>query len=148
MGFLGRGTCGEEDARGLPLVGAAGQLLDGMIAAMGYRHDEVYICNVVKCRPPGNRNPEPDEVDACEPFLRAQLEAIRPKAIVALGKFAAQTLLRDPTPITKLRGQWREYQGIRLMPTFHPAYLLRNEAEKAKAWKDLQAVMALLGKSR
>jgi uracil-DNA glycosylase len=132
--------------QGVPFVGAAGQLLTKMIEAMGYNRDQVYICNVVKCRPPGNRNPESDEVAACEPFLRAQLQAVQPKAIVALGKFAAQTLLRDTTPITRMRGQWREYEGIKLMPTFHPAYLLRQPAEKKKAWEDLQQVMKFFGK--
>jgi DNA polymerase len=118
-----------------------------MIGAMGLQREDVYICNVVKCRPPGNRNPEPDEIAACEPFLRAQLHCIRPEVVVALGKFAAQTLLRDSTPITRLRGQWRTYQGMKLMPTFHPAYLLRNPAEKKPCWEDLKAVMAVLGKA-
>ena len=140
--FVGEGPGAEEDNQGIPFVGAAGQLLTKMIGAMGYSRDEVYICNVVKCRPPGNRNPEPDEIAACQPFLEAQLHAIRPEVIVALGKFAAQTLLRTDTPITRLRGQWREYVGIPLMPTFHPAYLLRNAAEKKAAWTDLQAVMS------
>jgi uracil-DNA glycosylase len=140
--FVGEGPGAEEDNQGIPFVGAAGQLLTKMIAAMGYSRDEVYICNVVKCRPPGNRNPEPDEIEACQPFLEAQLNAIRPSVIIGLGKFAAQTLLRTNTSITRLRGQWREYVGIPLMPTFHPAYLLRNPAEKKAAWTDLQAVMA------
>jgi DNA polymerase len=140
--FVGEGPGAEEDNQGIPFVGAAGQLLTKMILAMGYSRDEVYICNVVKCRPPGNRNPEPDEIQACQPFLEAQLHAIRPEVIIALGKFAAQTLLRTDTPITRLRGQWREYVGIPLMPTFHPAYLLRNPPEKKAAWTDLQAVMA------
>ncbi len=140
--FVGEGPGAEEDNQGVPFVGAAGQLLTKMISAMGYTRDEVYICNVVKCRPPGNRNPEPDEIQACQPFLEAQLNAIRPSVIIALGKFAAQTLLRSDTPITRLRGHWREYVGIPLMPTFHPAYLLRNPAEKKAAWADLQAVMA------
>ena len=140
--FVGEGPGADEDNQGMPFVGAAGQLLTRMIAAMGYVRDEVYICNVVKCRPPDNRNPEPDEIAACQPFLEAQLGAIRPSVIVTLGKFAAQTLLRTDTPITRLRGQWREYVGIPLMPTFHPAYLLRNPAEKKAAWTDLQAVMA------
>ncbi|HEX8440835.1 uracil-DNA glycosylase [Archangium sp.] len=144
--FVGEGPGETEDLQGVPFVGAAGELLTKMIEAMGYRRDDVYICNVVKCRPPGNRNPEPDEVAACEPFLRAQLRAVQPKAIVALGKFAAQTLLRDSTPITRMRGQWREYEGIKLMPTFHPAYLLRQPAEKKKAWEDLQQVMKFFGK--
>ncbi|MCI0670452.1 MAG: uracil-DNA glycosylase [Myxococcaceae bacterium] len=145
--FVGEGPGAEEDAQGVPFVGAAGQLLTKMIEAMGFRRDDVYICNVVKCRPTGNRNPEPDEIQACEPFLTAQLASLKPKVIVALGKFAAQTLLRDTTPITRLRGQWREYQGIRLMPTFHPAYLLRNPAEKKSAWQDLQQVMKIFGKA-
>jgi uracil-DNA glycosylase family 4 len=145
--FVGEGPGAEEDAQGLPFVGAAGQLLTKMILAMGLGRDDVYICNVVKCRPPGNRNPEPEEIAACEPFLRAQLESIGPEVVVALGKFAAQTLLRDATPITRLRGQWRTYQGMKLMPTFHPAYLLRNPAEKKPCWEDLKAVMAVLAKA-
>jgi uracil-DNA glycosylase family 4 len=144
--FVGEGPGADEDTQGIPFVGAAGQLLTRMIQAMGLSRDDVYICNVVKCRPPGNRNPEPDEIEACQPFLEAQLRAIQPEVIVALGKFAAQTLLKTQTPITRLRGQWREYLGIALMPTFHPAYLLRNPAEKKAAWADLQAVMARLGK--
>ncbi|HYO57145.1 uracil-DNA glycosylase [Archangium sp.] len=144
--FVGEGPGADEDVQGVPFVGAAGQLLTKMIEAMGYRRDDVYICNVVKCRPPNNRNPEPDEVTACEPFLRAQLKAVQPKVIVALGKFAAQTLLRDSTAITRMRGNWREYEGIKLMPTFHPAYLLRQPAEKKKAWEDLQQVMKFFGK--
>ncbi len=145
--FVGEGPGAEEDAQGLPFVGPAGQLLTKMVAAMGLRRDDVYICNVVKCRPPGNRNPEPDEIAACEPFLRAQLASIGPEVVVALGKFAAQTLLREATPITRLRGQWRTYQGMKLMPTFHPAYLLRNPAEKKPCWEDLKAVMAVLSKA-
>ncbi|WP_244981915.1 uracil-DNA glycosylase, partial [Corallococcus exercitus] len=144
--FVGEGPGENEDLQGVPFVGAAGDLLTKMISAMGFTRNDVYIANVVKCRPPGNRNPEPDEIAACEPFLRSQLLAIQPKVIVALGKFAAQTLLRDTTPITRMRGQWREYEGIQLMPTFHPAYLLRNSAEKRKAWEDLQQVMKLFGK--
>jgi len=127
-------------------VGAAGQLLTKMIEAMKFTRDDVYICNVAKCRPPGNRNPEPDEITACEPFLKAQLASLRPKVIVALGKFAAQSLLRDATPITRLRGQWRSYEGVPLMPTFHPAYLLRSPQEKKLAWMDLKEVMKRLGK--
>lgn len=145
--FVGEGPGSEEDIQGIPFVGRAGQLLTKMIEAMGFQRNDVYICNVVKCRPPNNRNPEIDEIQACEPFLRAQLGAIEPKVIVALGKFAAQTLLRDETAITRLRGQWREYCGIKLMPTFHPAYLLRNPAEKRNAWSDLQKVMELFGKA-
>jgi DNA polymerase len=145
--FVGEGPGEDEDLQGEPFVGRAGQLLTRMIEAMGYRREQVYIANVVKCRPPGNRNPEPDEIEACEPFLRAQIEAIRPRVIVALGKFAAQTLLRDTSAISRLRGRWFEYGGVRLMPTFHPAYLLRSPNEKAKAWEDLQLVMNELGRA-
>lgn len=144
--FVGEGPGADEDDQGVPFVGKAGQLLTKMIEAMTYKRDDVYICNVVKCRPPDNRNPEPDEIAACEPFLKQQLAAVNPKVIVALGKFAAQTLLRESTPITRLRGQWRQYQGIPLMPTFHPAYLLRNPGEKRLVWNDLQEVMKKLGK--
>jgi DNA polymerase len=144
--FAGEGPGEEEDRQGEPFVGRAGQLLTRMIEAMGFARGDVYIANVVKCRPPGNRNPEPDEIEACEPFLRAQLSAIRPKVIVALGKFAAQTLLKETTPISRLRGRWFAYEGVKLMPTFHPAYLLRSPEEKKKAWDDLQLVMKELGK--
>jgi uracil-DNA glycosylase len=144
--FVGEGPGADEDLQGEPFVGKAGQLLDRMIEAMGFRRGEVYIANVVKCRPPENRDPEPDEVAACEPFLAAQIAAIRPRVIVALGRFAVQTLLRDPTPIGRQRGRWREFQGVRCMPTFHPAYLLRSPGEKAKAWEDLKAVMREFGK--
>ena len=139
--FVGEAPGADEDAQGEPFVGKAGQLLTKMIEAMGYARSDVYICNILKCRPPGNRNPEPDEIAKCEPFLKAQLAALRPRMIVALGKFAAQCLLRDDTPISRLRGNFRSYEGIQLMPTFHPAYLLRNPAEKKPAWADLQAVM-------
>ena len=142
--FVGEGPGADEDAQGEPFVGKAGQLLTKMIEAMGYARHDVYICNVVKCRPPGNRNPEPDEIAACEPFLKKQLGAIRPRMIVALGKFAAQCLLRDDSPISRLRGDFRSYEGIQLMPTFHPAYLLREPARKKEAWDDLKKVMAAL----
>ena len=145
--FVGEGPGADEDLQGEPFVGKAGQLLTKMIEAMGYRREEVYIANVVKCRPPGNRDPEPDEIAACEPFLKAQIAAVGPKVVVALGRFAAQTLLRDPTPISRQRGCWRDYEGVRLMPTFHPAYLLRNPPEKKRAWEDLQLVMKELGKA-
>lgn len=145
--FVGEGPGADEDAQGEPFVGKAGQLLTKMIEAMGFRRGEVYIANVVKCRPPGNRDPEPDEIESCEPFLKAQIAAIRPRVIVALGRFAVQTLLRDATPISRQRGKWREYEGVRLMPTFHPAYLLRNPPEKKKAWEDLQLVMKEFGKA-
>ena len=125
---------------------APGQLLTEIITkGMRLRREDVYIANVIKCRPPDNRNPEPDEVASCEPFLVRQLELIRPEVIVALGKFAAQTLLRSKTPITQLRGRWFDYHGIRLMPTFHPAYLLRNPGDKRLVWQDIQQVMQVLG---
>jgi DNA polymerase len=145
--FVGEGPGADEDVQGEPFVGRAGQLLTKMIEAMGFARSQVYIANVVKCRPPGNRDPEPDEIEACEPFLKAQIAAIRPRVIVALGRFAVQTLLRDTTPISRQRGRWREYEGVKLMPTFHPAYLLRNPAEKKPAWDDLQLVMKEFGKA-
>ncbi|HZZ83655.1 MAG TPA: uracil-DNA glycosylase [Anaeromyxobacteraceae bacterium] len=144
--FVGEGPGADEDQQGEPFVGRAGQLLTKMIEAMGFARSDVYIANVVKCRPPGNRNPEPDEIEACEPFLKAQIAAVKPKVIVALGKFAVATLLRDDAPIGRLRGQWRSYEGVKLMPTFHPAYLLRSPQEKAKAWEDLKLVMKEFGK--
>jgi len=140
--FVGEGPGRDEDEQGEPFVGRAGQLLTRMIAAMGLARQDVYICNVVKCRPPDNRNPEPDEVAACEPFLRLQLEAIRPRLIVALGNFAVQTLLRTRTGITSMHGRFHVYQGIALMPTYHPAFLLRSPHMKKSAWEDLQKVMA------
>ncbi len=142
--FVGEAPGADEDAQGEPFVGKAGQLLTKMIEAMGYGRQDVYICNILKCRPPGNRNPEPDEIEKCEPFLKAQLAALRPRVIVALGKFAAQCLLRDDTPISRLRGTFRSYEGIQLMPTFHPAYLLRDPNKKKEAWEDLKAVNAAL----
>ena len=142
--FVGEAPGADEDAQGEPFVGKAGQLLTKMIEAMGYGREDVYICNILKCRPPGNRNPEPDEIAKCEPFLKAQLAALRPRMIVALGKFAAQCLLRDDTPISRLRGGFRSYEGIQLMPTFHPAYLLRDPTKKKEAWADLKAVNAAL----
>jgi DNA polymerase len=144
--FVGEAPGADEDAQGEPFVGKAGQLLTKMIEAMGYARSDVYICNVLKCRPPGNRNPEPDEVASCEPFLKKQLGAIRPRMIVALGKFAVQCLLRDDSPISRLRGNLRTYEGIPLMPTFHPAYLLRDPSKKKLAWDDLKAVNAALAR--
>jgi uracil-DNA glycosylase len=144
--FVGEGPGAEEDRQGEPFVGKAGQLLTRMIEAMGFARSQVYIANVVKCRPPENRDPEPDEIESCEPFLKAQIAVLRPRVIVALGRFAVQTLLRDGSPISRQRGRWREYQGVRCMPTFHPAYLLRNPAEKGKAWDDLKLVMKEFGK--
>jgi DNA polymerase len=138
--FVGEGPGRDEDLQGLPFVGRAGQLLTRIIQSIGLERSQVYICNIVKCRPPGNRNPEPDEIAACEPFLLKQLEAIQPQIICALGKFAAQTLLRTPIPISKLRGQFHSYHGIKLMPTFHPAYLLRNPHGKKQVWEDMQLI--------
>ncbi len=144
--FVGEAPGHEEDARGEPFVGAAGQLLTEIIVkGMKIRREDVYIANIIKCRPPQNRNPEPDEIAACEPFLKQQLEILKPKAIVALGKFAAQCLLKTRTPISRLRGEWTTYQGVPLMPTFHPAYLLRNPSDKRLVWRDIQQVMTLLG---
>ena len=140
--FVGEGPGRDEDLQGEPFVGRAGQLLTDIITkGMKLRREEVYIANVVKCRPPENRNPEPDEVVACEPFLKKQIDLIRPEIIVGLGKFAVQTLLQSKVPITKLRGTWHSYHGIKLMPTFHPAYLLRNPADKKLVWEDIQKVM-------
>jgi DNA polymerase len=144
--FVGEAPGADEDAQGEPFVGKAGQLLTKMIEAMGYSRADVYICNVLKCRPPGNRDPEPDEVAQCEPFLKRQLAAIRPRMIVALGRFAVQCLLRDGSPISRLRGNMRSYEGIPLMPTFHPAYLLRDPSKKKLAWEDLKAVNAALAR--
>ena len=144
--FVGEGPGRDEDLQGEPFVGRAGQLLTDIITkGMGLRREDVYIANVVKCRPPENRNPEPDEVAACEPFLKKQIELIHPEVIVALGKFAVQTLLQSKMPITKLRGQWHSYQGIKLMPTFHPAYLLRNPGDKRLVWDDIKKVIEALG---
>ena len=142
--FVGEGPGRDEDLQGEPFVGKAGKLLDRMIGAMGLKRLDVYIANVVKCRPPRNRDPEPEEVLSCQPYLKAQIQAVQPKVVVVMGRYAAQTLLQTSTPISRLRGRWAEYEGIALMPTFHPAYLLRNPAEKKPVWTDLQAVMAKL----
>lgn len=144
--FVGEGPGADEDIQGEPFVGRAGQLLTKMIIAMGFRREDVYICNVVKCRPPQNRDPEPDEIAACEPFLKQQLASINPKVIVGLGRYACQTLLKTTTPMSKIRGIWHEYEGRRFMPTFHPAYLLRNPPAKKEVWDDLRQVMVMLGK--
>ncbi|HTM09434.1 MAG TPA: uracil-DNA glycosylase family protein [Verrucomicrobiae bacterium] len=143
--FVGEGPGRDEDLQGVPFVGRAGQLLTDIITkGMGLKREDVYIANVVKCRPPENRNPEPDEVESCEPFLKKQVDLVRPKIIVALGKFAVQCLLQSKQPITRLRGQWHEYQGIKLMPTFHPAYLLRNPGDKKLVWEDIKKVIEAL----
>jgi uracil-DNA glycosylase len=142
--FVGEAPGRDEDLQGEPFVGEAGKLLDRIVLAMGMQRNEVYICNVIKCRPPRNRDPKPDEIATCEPFLRRQLKVLQPRVIVTLGKFAGQTLLRSETPISRLRGSWHEYQGIPVMPTFHPAYLLRNPASKREVWEDMKLVMQRL----
>jgi len=142
--FVGEGPGADEDEQGEPFVGRAGQLLTQIIKAMGLAREDVYIANVVKCRPPGNRNPEPDEIESCAPFLQAQIASIRPTVIVALGKFAAQTLLQTETPISRLRGQFHDFGGVAVMPTFHPSYLLRNPAAKREVWEDMKLVMQKL----
>ena len=142
--FVGEAPGADEDAQGRPFVGRAGQLLTKIIGAMGMKRDEVYICNILKCRPPGNRNPQPEEIAPCEPFLIRQLEAIRPRVICALGTFAAHTLLKSEAPISVLRGRFHSYQGIPLMPTYHPAYLLRNPGAKKQVWEDVQIIMKTL----
>src|SRR5437667_3890103 len=143
--FVGEGPGADEDEQGLPFVGRAGKLLTQMIEAMGLERQDVYICNVVKCRPPENRTPEDDEVSTCSPFLLRQLEVISPKVIVCLGAVAAKTLLRTNRGISQFRGQWLDYRGSKLIATYHPAYLLRNPNAKGEVWKDLQKVMAVLG---
>ena len=143
--FVGEGPGRDEDMQGLPFVGRAGKLLTQMIEAMGLQREQVYICNVVKCRPPENRKPEEDEVATCSPFLYRQLDVIGPKAIVCLGLTAAQALLKTKDPISRFRGEWFDYRNTKLLATYHPAYLLRNPNAKGDVWKDLQKVMAHLG---
>ncbi len=145
--FVGEAPGADEDEQGVPFVGKAGQLLTRIIEAIELRREDVYIANVIKCRPPQNRNPDPDEVEMCEPFLFRQIDAIKPKVIVALGKFGAQTLLRTVEPISKLRGRVFDYRGSKLIPTFHPAYLLRNPPAKREVWEDMKLVRALLAES-
>jgi uracil-DNA glycosylase family 4 len=142
--FVGEAPGADEDVQGEPFVGRAGQLLTKIIEAIGLRREDVYIANVIKCRPPNNRNPEPDEVEQCEPFLFRQIDTIRPKVIVALGKFAAQSLLRTTDPITRLRGREFKYRDAILMPTYHPAYLLRTPSAKREVWEDMKRVKAIL----
>ncbi len=139
--FVGEAPGADEDMQGRPFVGKAGQLLTRIIVAMGLQRQDVYICNILKCRPPGNRNPRPEEIAACEPFLIRQLQTIRPKMICALGTFSAHTLLKTEVPISALRGRFHSYQGIPLMPTYHPAYLLRNPGAKRQVWEDVQMIM-------
>ena len=136
--LVGEGPGYEEDVQGLPFVGQAGQLLTKILHAIHLTREEVFICNIIKCRPPGNRNPEPDEIAACIPFLQRQIRAIKPKVICALGAFAAQTLLETDTPISRLRGDFHTYEDIPLLPTYHPAFLLRNPAKKRDVWEDMQ----------
>ena len=142
--FVGEAPGADEDEQGEPFVGRAGQLLTKIIEAIDLKRDDVYIANVIKCRPPGNRNPEPDEVEQCQPFLFRQIDAIKPKVIVALGKFAAQSLLQTTDPITRLRGREFTVRGATLIPTFHPAYLLRNPSAKRDVWEDMKKVRAIL----
>jgi uracil-DNA glycosylase len=142
--FVGEAPGHDEDVQGIPFVGRAGQLLTKIIEAIGLRREEVYIANVIKCRPPQNRNPEPDEVETCEPFLFQQIDIVRPKVIVALGTFAARALLRTLDPISRLRGRAYDYRGAKLIPTFHPAYLLRNPGSKREVWEDMKMVRRLL----
>jgi DNA polymerase len=143
--FVGEGPGEEEDRQGLPFVGRAGKLLTQMIEAMGLERGDVYICNVVKCRPPNNRTPERDEIDTCQPFLDRQLAVIQPKVIVCLGNVAAQALLGTGEPMSRVRGKWFRWRGTKMLPTYHPAYLLRNPNAKKIVWEDLQKVMAELG---
>jgi uracil-DNA glycosylase len=144
--FVGEAPGRDEDLQGEPFVGEAGQLLTKIINAMGFQRSEIYICNVLKCRPPNNRNPLPSEIEQCHPFMLRQVKSIGPEVVVALGTFAAQTLLQTKEPISKLRGRFHDYHGIPLMPTFHPAFLLRNASMKREVWEDMQQVMKRLGK--
>ncbi|NLX24578.1 MAG: uracil-DNA glycosylase [Lentisphaerae bacterium] len=144
--FVGEGPGADEDQLGRPFVGKAGQLLDKMIEAMGYKREQVFIANIVKCRPLNNRKPLPEEMEMCMPYLHQQIRLIRPKVIVGLGGTAMEGLLGNKVSITRMRGIWQEYQGIRLMPTFHPSYLLRDPSKKKEAWLDLKMVLAELGK--
>jgi uracil-DNA glycosylase len=143
--FVGEGPGRDEDAQGEPFVGRAGKLLTQMIEAMGLRRQDVYICNVVKCRPPENRLPEKDEIETCSPYLLRQLSVIQPKVICCLGSCSAQTMLQTTQGISRFRGEWFDYRGSKLIATYHPAYLLRNPAAKSEVWKDLQKVMSVLG---
>jgi DNA polymerase len=143
--FVGEAPGADEDLQGEPFVGRAGQLLTKIIEAIGLKREDVYIANVIKCRPPQNRNPEQDEVETCEPFLFQQIDVIKPKVVVALGTFAARALLRTLDPISRLRGRVFEYRGAKLIPTFHPAYLLRNPSSKREVWEDMKLVRSLLG---
>jgi uracil-DNA glycosylase len=143
--FVGEGPGHDEDQQGEPFVGAAGQLLTRIIGAMGLSREQVYICNIIKCRPPGNRNPSPEEIATCSPFLKRQLAVIQPDFICSLGTFATQTLLNTQTPISRLRGRFHEFEGIQVLPTYHPAYLLRNSEKKRDVWNDMKTLMTAMG---
>ena len=143
--FIGEAPGADEDQQGEPFVGRAGQLLNNMIKAMGLRREDIYIANIIKCRPPGNRTPERDECETCSPFLMRQIATIKPKALVALGAVAAKTLLAINAPMSELRGKWYDFRGTKLAVTYHPAFLLRDPRQKKEAWKDLQMVMKDLG---
>ena len=143
--FIGEAPGRDEDLKGEPFVGRAGQLLTDIIKAMKLSREQVYIANVIKCRPPENRNPEPDELDMCRPYIRTQIEMIKPRVIVTLGKFALQSLTGKAHAVSAARGQWTEYEGIKVVPTFHPAYLLRTPSAKKDVWNDMKKVMAELG---
>ena len=144
--FVGEAPGADEDTQGIPFVGRAGQLLTKMIEAMGLRRDEVYIANVLKCRPPNNRDPQPDEIETCEPFLFQQIASVQPKVIIALGAFAARALLKTQDPISRMRGRVYDYRGAQLIPTFHPSFLLRSPGYKREAWEDLKKALGLLGR--
>ena len=146
--FVGEAPGEDEDEQGRPFVGRAGQLLTKIVKAMGYEREDVYIANVLKCRPPGNREPLPEEIQRCSPYLAMQVELIKPKAVVALGKHAAHALLGIETPITKLRGNLKSYRGIPVMPTFHPSYLLRNPRAKKEVWEDMKRVLEIVKRGR
>jgi DNA polymerase len=143
--FVGEGPGYDEDQMGEPFVGAAGRLLTKIIEAIHYTREQVYICNIIKCRPPGNRNPMPDEIEVCFPFLKRQIASVKPDIICALGTFAAQTLLETKSPISKLRGSFYDYMGSKVLPTYHPAYLLRNPEKKRDVWEDMKKLMKIMG---
>jgi len=144
--FCGEAPGADEDKQGEPFVGRAGKLLTKIINAMGFERSDIYILNVIKCRPPGNRDPLPDEVANCSPFMLEQIKILQPKVIVALGKYAAQTLLDTNVAISRLRGRWFDWHGVKLMPTFHPSYLLRNQSSKREVWEDMKAVLKYMGR--
>ncbi len=143
--FVGEAPGADEDKQGRPFIGRAGQLLTKIIESIGIKREDVFIANILKCRPPGNRNPLPEEIALCSPYLLRQIDIIKPKVICALGKFAAQTLLDTETPISKLRGNFHDYHGVKLMPTYHPAYLLRNSIGKKDVWEDMKMIATELG---